>query len=291
MENNKVYRNGVELVKGAILTTSLLDEFYDMFTNMMNDWVSYPDLFLDSIAAEDCPIHFFPYQRMLLRACIRYRYVFCTATRAFSKSFCAILALYLRCIFIPHSKVFICSDIKGQSIRITKQKLDEIWAWWPLLKNELLKDNMGGDYIELTYKNGSTFFIVTMSSAGRGTRSTGGVLEEAAKLDGQIVSEVIIPQMNVIRRNERGLVNPYEPQPFQCYVTSAGQKNSYAYERLIELTVMSIIKPSLSYVCGFDYRLPVYHKLLSKDYLEEQRLSPTFSTESFARRHFCASLW
>lgn len=290
-ELEKVYRDGVEINKGAILTTSLLDTHQSLFTRMMNDWVSYPDIFLDSIKSQDCPINFYPYQRELLRACIRYRYVYCTATRAFSKSFCAILALYLRCIFIPRSKVFVCADVKGQSIKITKQKLDEIWLWWPLLKNELIKDNVGGDYIELTFKNGSTFFIVTMSSAGRGTRSTAGVLEEAATLDGTTVSEVIIPMMNVIRRNERGKINPYEPQPFQCYITSAGQKNSYAYERLIELSVMSIIKPNLAFICGFDYRLPVYHNLLSKDYLEEQKLSPTFSTESFARRHFCASLW
>lgn len=33
-----------------------------------------------------------------------------------------------------------------------------------------------------------------------------------------------------------------------------------------------------------DYRIPVYHGLLSKKYLDEQRLSTTFSEESFARK-------
>ena len=38
-----------------------------------------------------------------------------------------------------------------------------------------------------------------------------------------------------------------------------------------------------------DYRVPVYHGLLSKKFLDEQRLSSTFSEQGFARESM--SIW
>lgn len=56
-----------------------------------------------------------------------------------------------------------------------------------------------------------------------------GLLDELRDLDGNMVSEVILPQLNVSRRMSNGLVNPYEKvnQQVIC-ATSAGSKTSYA---------------------------------------------------------------
>lgn len=132
-------------------------------------------MFLDAIAPTDSPIKLFFYQRIALRACIRYRYHSFTATRATSKSFIAMLSLILRAIFLPGSKLFTCADVKGTAIKITRQKIEEIFTFWPLLRNEVASIKESTDYIELTFKNGSIFSIVSMSSAGRGTRSTAGI--------------------------------------------------------------------------------------------------------------------
>lgn len=90
--------------------------------------------------------------------------------------------------------------------------------------------------------------------------------------------------MNIDRRDALGRVVPGESNQQQTYITTAGSKNCFMYQKLIELVTLECIEPDDYFVWGMDYRIPVYHGLLSKKYLDEQRLSTTFSEESFARR-------
>ena len=53
---------------------------------------------------------------------MRYRYHFFTACRATSKSFCAYLGGYLKCMLLPNSNVFIASDVKGTVIKTAEAK-------------------------------------------------------------------------------------------------------------------------------------------------------------------------
>ena len=109
------------------------------------------------------------------------------------------------------------------------------------------------------------------------------VLEECAMIDGDILSSVILPTMNLKRRTKRGLIVDGEPQQVQVYITSAGSKNTFAYERLIELLIMECVDPTQAFVWGSSYELPVYYGLLDKNFLQEQKLSTTFDSEIFAR--------
>ena len=54
---------------------------------------------------------------------MRFKDIFVTAPRAFSKSFITILGLILQCIFMPGTKRFICAPGKGQSAQIAKEKI------------------------------------------------------------------------------------------------------------------------------------------------------------------------
>ena len=101
--------------------------------------------------------------------------------------------------------------------------------------------------------------------------------------DGETLNEVVLPLLVVERRTGAGLVNPNEPQACQFYMTSASFKSTYAYEKLIENLGDMIIDPTSTFVFGCDYRLPVKEGILSKNYLQQMRLSPTYSEESFAR--------
>jgi hypothetical protein len=86
-----------------------LDEYQDEFTQYCSFFRMYPDKFIDLISAPDCPITLFFYQRMFLRVCMRYKYVFGTFNRAYAKSFLSIMILYLKCIFYPGIKLFIAA--------------------------------------------------------------------------------------------------------------------------------------------------------------------------------------
>lgn len=79
--------------------------------------------------------------------------------------------------------------------------------------------------------------------------------------------------------------NPYEPQQVQMWITSASDKNTFCYDKTIELLELAIINPDNNFIWGFDYRVPVYTGLLSKDFLNEMKMSSTFSEAGFAKEY------
>ncbi len=287
--NGNVLRDGIPVEKGVVLDERWVEQHEDLIQYYCEKWRLYPDLFLDMISSRDCPIKLMYYQRVMLRACARYRYFFGSFTRATSKSFIAILSQILSCIFLPNSKRFLVSQYKKASLDIAKQKIEEIFRWWPLLKNELEYLKQSTDYIEMKFKNGSIFHVLALSASSRGQRASGGVVEEAALIDGTLLNEVIIPMMNVPRSQVNGFVHPDEPHAQQIYITSAGSKTTFAYEKLIELVVNEVIDPDDYFVCGSSYELPVHYGLLNKKFLNEQRMSATFDMDSFARES--QSIW
>lgn len=100
-------------------------------------------------------------------------------------------------------------------MRIAQEKIEELWKFFPALKNEII-DQRGAkntssfqrDYIKLVFKNGSYLDIVAARQSSRGGRRTSGLIEESAQVDGQILSEVVIPMMNVSRRAAFGAEDP-----------------------------------------------------------------------------------
>lgn len=159
-------REGVEIEKGAVLTEPYLIEHEDLFRKYCNFFSAYPDLFLDLITPSDSNFHLYFYQRIMLRALMRFRDVYVVACRAFSKSFLTILAIILQCIFMPGTKRFICAPNKTQSAKIGQEKIYEIYQRWPLLRREVIggdisetPGNFGKDYITLKFRNGSVFDV------------------------------------------------------------------------------------------------------------------------------------
>lgn len=285
-------REGIEVEKGVILTESYLEEHEELFRQYCEFFTAYPDIFLDIIKPQDSNFSLFFYQRIALRAMMRYKEVYITAPRAFSKSFITIMALLLQCIFIPGTRRFICAPNKKQSAQIAKEKIGEIYDKYPLIRREVLgghfedmPGNFGADYVKLTFRNGSTFEVVGALESTRGQRKHGGLVDETRDHDEQLISEVVLPLLNVSRRLPNNTVNQKEPNQQTLFMTSAGTKTSYAYIKLIDVFENSIINPENSFCFGCDYRIPVMHGLLDKDFVNKMRLSPSYDETSFAREY------
>lgn len=210
---------GVRIDKGAVLTAETVTKNRELFEKYGDFFYSYPDVFIDLITPVNANFRLFFYQRIFLRACMRYRYHFATFTRAFSKSFLSILALFLRCIFLPGSKVFLCANVKEQGVKIAREKINEILSLFPLLEEELISKNMSNDYVRMTFKNGSIFDVVGIANSTRGGRRHAGLIEEVATIDdGDTLNETVLPLMNINRRTAAGVVFEEEPHQAQCYV-------------------------------------------------------------------------
>ena len=289
-------REGIELEKGAVITNEYLDRHYDELCKWINYFTAYPDIYLDIIKPADSEFALFFYQRMTLRALMRFKDVFITAPRAFSKSFVTILALFLQCVFIPGRKVFMCANTKQQAAQITKEKIYEIYDHWPLLKKEIVgwelneyPGNFGKDYVTLNFRNGSKFDVVLAGDAARGGRRHGGEIDEIRDGDEDAINSVVIPLVNVSRRLPNNTVNDKEPNQQIIATTSAGNKTSFAYERLIDTFENAIIDPQHSFMFGCDWRLPAMHGLIDKQYINKLKMSPSYNAESFATEYL--SLW
>lgn len=168
-------RDGIEVEKGVILTHDYLEVHEEELRELMSLCTVYPDIYLDIIKPADSTFELFFYQRIVLRAIMRYKEVFVTACRAFSKSFITILAIFLQCVFIPGTKRFICAPNKNQSAQIAKEKLYEIYEKWPLLRREVIggeisdtPGNFGKDYVTIKFRNGSQFDVVGALDSQRG---------------------------------------------------------------------------------------------------------------------------
>ena len=289
---NRVFRDGIELEKGVAITQDFLEKNELFLQKELDLWSVYPDIYLDTITPKNQNIRLFPYQRIFLRACMRYNQLYITASRATSKTFLSLLGKYLQCIFIPGHRSFIVAPNKSQAAKIAKQKIQEFWRIWPLLKNELevyngsVRASFGKDSVEIYFKNGSYFSVVGALDSDRGLRNHSGLLDELRDLDGDMVSEVILPQLNVSRRMTNGLVNPYEKvnQQVIC-ATSAGSKTSYAYEKLIDMFCEAIIHPKDAFVIGLDYRIPAMHGLIDGNYVKKLRLSSAYDEGTFAEEY------
>jgi hypothetical protein len=76
------YRNGIELEKGALITPERIEKNRELYENICSKFTAYGDLFVDLITPVDSNFELYFYQRIFLRACMRYRYHYCTAPRA-----------------------------------------------------------------------------------------------------------------------------------------------------------------------------------------------------------------
>lgn len=290
---DKIYHDGIELEKGVVVTPYFLEKNQDFLNECFQIFAAYPDIFLDLIKPQNSNFSLFPYQRIFLRACMRYTSIYITAARATSKTFLSILAKYLQCVFLPNHVGSIVAPNKAQAAKISKQKILEIWRIWPLLKNELepgmtegVHANFGKDYVELFFKNGARLTVVGALDSDRGIRTHATLIDEARDQDGDAIAEIILPQMNVSRRMENGLVNPYEKINTQViYATSAGTKASFAYEALIDTFEKAIIDPKTSFCIGLDYRIPAMHGLIDPTYVRNLKLSPSYNETTFAAEY------
>jgi hypothetical protein len=254
-------------------------------------WREYPDLFVEFLCGDN-PQNFklFFYQRVFLRAVIRHRYAYATFPRAYSKSFLSVLILIIRCILFPGSHLFVTTGGKEQAAGIAKEKVEELCKLIPGIRNEIDwsrgASKASKDMVEYKFKNGSILDIMAARQSSRGKRATGGLMEECILIDQTLLNEVIIPTMNVDRRLSDGSRHREEViNKSQIYVTTAGWKNSFAYEKLIQILIQQIIEPNEAVVLGGTWRIPVLEELLSKSFIEELKLDGTYNDASFAREY------
>ena len=276
----------------GFLTKKRVNEHFQECGEMLNLFIVYPDRFVDLIIPHNSHFKLFFFQRLMIRCIARGNATFETFSRGTSKSFIADLERYLHCMFIPRHHTTITAGTNKQAAEIAKQKVvDDLWVKFPLLANEMQKRKvagkildaykMGKDYVEFNFKNGSSLGLGNV----RGLRRQSLIFEEVIEQDEVKVNEVYIPLLNEPRKMYNGLINPYEPQSQQIYITTAGYQNTFAYQKLIEILCRSVLEPEKYFVLSGSYRIPLSCGLTAQKQIEDVINSPSFSKSSFEREY------
>ena len=88
-------------------------------------------------------------------------------------------------------------------INEAKEKVQEICNLIPAMDKEIDyrpgQTRFSKDQTTIVFKNGSYFDNIAARETSRGKRRHGGVIEECVGVDGDILSQVIIPTMNISR--------------------------------------------------------------------------------------------
>lgn len=258
-------------------------------------WREYPDMFVDFLQTGNDPtrkknLNFYFYQRVFLRVAVRYRQVYAVFPRGYSKSFLAVLSLMVRCILYPGSKLFTAAGGKGQSAGILKEKVDEICRMVPAFNREIDrrpgKTQESKDKCVYRFKNGSFFDNVAANEKSRGIRRHAGVLEECVTIDGNILQEVLIPTMSISRKCLDGTTQLDETlNKAQLYITTAGYKNTFPYDKLIQTLVKMVTEPGSAFVIGGTYKIPVLTGQYEKSFVQDQKRDETFNEAAFGREY------
>lgn len=242
--------DAIKKKENADITEERIRAIIPVARQYISFWRDYPDIFIDFMSGklllekrEDASeeeksqvFSLFFYQRVFLRAAMRHKYVYATFPRAYSKSFLSTMVLMIRCVLYPAAKLFVTAGGKEQSAGIIQEKVEEICELIPAFRKEIVFESRVGlkkctftkDYVKIVFKNRSWFDNIPGSEKARGKRRHGGLIEEAVGVDGKILSEVIIPIMNISRRNLDGTVSPHDSlNKSQIYVTTSGFKNTF----------------------------------------------------------------
>lgn len=268
-------------------SVSSFDSLKPEFRKFTSYYRQYPDHFIDLISPPNSKIKLFFYQRMMLRILFRFQNVYFTMTRGSAKSFTQVLGLYLKCVMFGSIHLFIAAPTKMQAANISQENIEKIWEFFPLLQHEVKKIYFNKDSTKLVFHNGSKLDVVQVAQSARGGRRNGGSIEEIVdeSMKKDVLNEVVLPMMANNRLTAGGHgVDPTEIHKSTAYVTTAGTRQSFAFEKLIEV-LKQMSRGKNSFVLGAGYELPVMHGQLDLDYIISLKESETFNPLGFTREY------
>lgn len=214
-----------------------LDKYVDFVS-----WARWNlDLFLDLITPETGGIRLDLDQRVFIRAMGRFYKTYATFPRGYGKTFCELLVLYCVAILYPDCNLSMSAQTKESSAKLIKEKHNEIKKFYPLMANEIVKENLSKDTAEILFTSGSKLDNLANTQSSKGLRRHRLYMEESALINNETYQDALEPIPNVPRRTigKEAKINPDELSGQIHFLTTAYFKNS-EYERSLQMVDLKI---------------------------------------------------
>ena len=197
-------------------------------------WREYPDKFLDDMQAEDADFSLNILQRIYLRARLRYKNSFLSATRGSTKSYISQIGDLAEAVLYPGKWVSMVAPSKEQSCNIAQETYDRIKKNYPRLCLEFESIRAQKDVFVVTLYCGGKYRTAAVQNSSRGGNDSDITVEEVGQTGGGAVfnDKIFISAFLPRVRMKRFVNNRYDPnerRQRKSYITSASSKQTYAY--------------------------------------------------------------
>lgn len=220
----------------------------------------YPDIFLDLIKPPKGGLNLHLDQRIYLRAILRFVSFYGTFPRGYGKTFDEVLASELACVFFPEILISLSAQTKENAADLLKEKHNEIMRFYPLLRNEIRKENFAKGDALIIYKNGARLDNLANSQTSKGQRRRRMNMEESALINNETFLDALLPIVEVPRVcvGKYSIVDPEELNQQINFFTTAGFKGSDEYQRSVDM-VKEMVNLNGKMVLGSSFWLPCWY--------------------------------
>lgn len=200
-------------------------------------------------------------------------------------TFNEVLASELACIFYPEITIALTAQTKENAAELLKDKHSEIMKFYPMLKNEVAKENFSKNDATIVFKNGSSLDNLANAQSSKGQRRRRMNEEESALIDNETFLDALLPIVEVPRVcvGKYSIIDPEELNQQINFFTTAGFKGSDEYQRSIDM-VKDMINLKGKIVLGSSFWLPCwYGRGSTKSQIFQKKRDMT--TVSFAQNY------
>lgn len=240
-------------------------------------WVTYWRKNPHRFVSEYLGIDLFLYQKILIFMIERTNFFMYIAARGQGKSFLVALYCIVRCILYPNTNIVLASGVKKQAQLIITEKIVFFFNNYEAVRAEIgdrRNIKSGANETSVSFMNGSKIVAVASNDNARGYRGNILILDEFRLIDKKVIDEVLKPMLNVVRKPKFTTKEGYQDYPQeankQVYISSAWYKTHWIWDEFV-LTLNSMLKGASFFVANIPYQLSVYHKLLQKEKVDEDR--------------------
>jgi hypothetical protein len=246
-------------------------------------WTSFYRANPHRFAKEYLGINLFLYQVLLLWAMNKYSFFMYIAARGQGKSYLIAVYCVIRAILFPSSNIVLASGTKGQARLIITEKIFALKNNSKNVEREIKEFKTSANECFVVFWNGSKITAVVSGDSARGYRANILILDEFRLISKETIDQILRPFLNV-QRIPPYLQNPkykhLQEENKEIYISSAWYKNHMIWDSF-KSYLKGMIDGKDYFVAVLPWQLSVYHNLLSRKRVEQQRTQEDFDQMSW----------
>ncbi|MEX3625197.1 terminase large subunit domain-containing protein [Viridibacillus arvi] len=228
-------------------------------------------------------VKLFLYQKLLLWAMNKYAFFMYIAARGQGKSYIIAIYCVIRAILYPSSNIVLASGTKGQARLIITEKIFALKNNSKNVEREIKEFKTSANECYVVFWNGSKITAVTSGDSARGYRANILIVDEFRLITKETIDQILRPFLNV-QRIPPYLSNPkyqhLQEENKEIYISSAWYKNHWIWDSF-KSYLNGMMAGKDYFVAVLPWQLSVYHNLLSRKRVEQQRTEEDFDQMSW----------